>query len=70
MRWVIGVVYGVTGRVNTTIGFWLVVLVYVVLGLLEVDDIARKLRTMPNQAAQFVLQGGLRRRPSSSGDTF
>jgi AI-2 transport protein TqsA len=57
MRWVIGVVYGVTGRVNTTIGFWLVVLVYVVLGLLEVDDMARKLRIMPNQAAQFVLQG-------------
>jgi AI-2 transport protein TqsA len=57
MRWVIGVVYGVTGRVNTTIGFWLAVLVYVVLGLLEVDDMARKLRTMPNQAARLVLDG-------------
>jgi predicted PurR-regulated permease PerM len=57
MRWVIGVVYGVTGRVNTTVGFWLVALLYVVLGLLEVDQVTRKLQAMPNQAAQLMLAG-------------
>jgi AI-2 transport protein TqsA len=57
-RWLMGTVYGVTGRVNTTIGFWLVVLVYVILGLLEVDDMAQKLRAMPNQTAARVLLDG------------
>ena len=49
MRWLIGAVQRVTGRVNTTIGFWLVVLVYVILGLLEVNDMVRKLQAMPNR---------------------
>ena len=57
-RWLMGTVYGVTGRVNTTIGFWLVVLVYVILGLLEVDDMAQKLRAPPNQTAARVLLDG------------
>ena len=33
----IGIVQGVTGQVNTTLSFWLIVLVYVILGLLEVE---------------------------------
>ena len=58
MRWLMTTIYGITGRVNTTIGFWLVVLVYVILGLLEVDDMAHKLRAMPNQAAARLLLDG------------
>ena len=58
MRWLMTTIYGVTGRVNTTIGFWLIVLVYVILGLLEVDDMAQKLRAMPNQAAARLLLDG------------
>jgi AI-2 transport protein TqsA len=58
MRWLIGAVQRVTGRVNTTIGFWLVVLVYVILGLLEVDDMVRKLQAMPiGSAADLLLNG-------------
>jgi predicted PurR-regulated permease PerM len=50
-----------TGRVNTTVTFWLVVLVYVILGLLEVDDMERKIRGMKNQeAAVVVLDGSMK----------
>jgi hypothetical protein len=45
MRWLIGTIQGVTARLNTTVTFWLVVLVYVILGLLEVNDISRKLHS-------------------------
>jgi AI-2 transport protein TqsA len=58
MRWLIGAVQGITGRVNTTIGFWLVILVYVILGLLEVDDMARKLQAIPNRGAAALLLDG------------
>jgi predicted PurR-regulated permease PerM len=58
MRWLIGAVQRVTGHVHTTIGFWLVVLVYVILGLLEVDDMVRKLQAMPNRGAAELLLNG------------
>ncbi len=58
MRWLMRTVQEVTGRLNTTITFWLVVVVYVILGLLEVDGTARKLRAMPNQNAARVLLDG------------
>jgi predicted PurR-regulated permease PerM len=58
MRWLMRALQEVTGRVNTTISFWLVVLVYVILGLLEVDGTERKLRAMANRdAADVVLNG-------------
>jgi predicted PurR-regulated permease PerM len=56
--WLLRAAQRVTGRVNTTITFWLVVLVYVILGLLEVDDMGRKIRNLENrQAAVMVLEG-------------
>jgi hypothetical protein len=58
MRWLIGVVQRITGHVHTTIGFWLDVLVYVILGLLEVDDMVRKLQSMPNRGAAELLLNG------------
>jgi AI-2 transport protein TqsA len=45
----------VTGRVNTTLTFWLVTLVYVMLGLLAVDDARRKVQALGNQDAARIL---------------
>src|SRR5262245_20790369 len=56
--WLLRAVQDVTGRLNTTLTFWLVVLVYVILGLLEVDDVGRKIRAMENQDAARVLLDG------------
>jgi AI-2 transport protein TqsA len=58
MRWLIGTIQGVTARLNTTLTFWLVVLVYVILGLLEVDDIARKLHGYRQHDVAGVLLDG------------
>src|SRR3569833_1238595 len=44
--WLLRTAQMVTGRLNTTVSFWLVVLVYVILGLLEVDDFKCILRYM------------------------
>lgn len=56
--WLIRTLHGVTGRLNTAISFWLVVLVYVILGLLEVKTINRKLRTHLNDdTARFLIAG-------------
>ncbi len=50
-----------TSRVNGTLSFTVVVLIYVILGLLEVDVIAAKLRGMRNgDAAQVLLTGSKR----------
>jgi AI-2 transport protein TqsA len=57
-RWLVRAVQGVAGQLNTTIGFWLVVLVYVILGLLEVDDAERRVRVMENRHAAHVLLEG------------
>jgi predicted PurR-regulated permease PerM len=56
--WMVRAVQHVTGRVNTTVSFWLVVLVYVILGLLEVGPIARKVRTLLSPATVRVLIDG------------
>lgn len=59
VRWLIRLLQGVTGRLNTTISFWIVVIVYVILGLLEVKTIARKLRTLlSDETASFLISAG------------
>jgi predicted PurR-regulated permease PerM len=58
MRWLLGAVQEITRRVNTTLAFWMVVLVYVVLGLLEVEDAARRVRAMRHPEAVRVLVDG------------
>ena len=40
--WMLRWAQQITGRVNTTLSFWLITLVYVILGLMEVDDLRRK----------------------------
>jgi predicted PurR-regulated permease PerM len=57
-RWLVSAAQGITGRLNTTIGFWLVVIVYVILGLLEVDSAERKLRSLRNRRAADVALDG------------
>ncbi len=50
----------VIARANTTMTFWLVVLIYVILGLLEVDAAARKIQAMENrEAARILLSGSI-----------
>jgi len=56
--WLLRVSQLVTGRVNTTLAFWLITLLYLVLGLLEVDEMRLKLEALPNRAgARVLLQG-------------
>ena len=58
VRWLLGKAQYVTGRINSTLAFWLITLTYVILGLLEVDDIRRKLETLRNRdAARVILDG-------------
>jgi predicted PurR-regulated permease PerM len=58
VRWLLRVTQQVTGRVNTTLSFWLIALTYVVLGLLEVEDMRRKVETLDNREAARVLLDG------------
>jgi predicted PurR-regulated permease PerM len=45
----------ITTRVNTTLSFWLIALLYVVLGLMEVDDLRRKLGAIAERGAAEAL---------------
>ncbi|WP_442932129.1 AI-2E family transporter [Microvirga sp. CF3016] len=56
--WLLGPMQKLTSQVNTTLSFWVVVLVYVILGLLEVDGTARKIEALPNRTAVHVLKEG------------
>jgi AI-2 transport protein TqsA len=59
--WVLRLFQEITTRVNGTLSFSLVVLIYVILGLMEVDDAARRLRGMKNQeTGRVLLAGGFR----------
>ncbi|WP_426435709.1 AI-2E family transporter [Bradyrhizobium genosp. P] len=58
VAWLLRATQQVAGRVNTTLSFWLIALVYVILGLLEVDDIRRKIEGLDNREAARVLLDG------------
>jgi predicted PurR-regulated permease PerM len=58
VAWLLRATQYVTGRVNTTFSFWLITLIYVILGLLEVDDMRRKIEALDNrEAARVILDG-------------
>lgn len=58
VSWLLRTVQQITGRVNTTLTFWLIAFVYVILGLLEVDDMRQRVRLLDNhEAAQVLLNG-------------
>jgi AI-2 transport protein TqsA len=52
----LGWAHQVTSHVKTTLSFWLITLLYVILGLTEVDDMRRKLQAHvePNAAKAFL----------------
>jgi predicted PurR-regulated permease PerM len=58
VRWLLRVTQYIAGRANTTLGFWLVALIYVILGLLEVEDVGRKLEALDNREIARVLLDG------------
>ena len=58
--WILRLFQAITTRVNGALSFSLVVLIYVILGLMEVDDAAHRIRGMKNQeAGRLLLAGGL-----------
>jgi predicted PurR-regulated permease PerM len=59
MSWLIRLFQQVLSAINGTLSFSLVVLIYVVLGLLEVDDAARRLAAMKNQEVGRILLAGI-----------
>lgn len=56
VSWMLRGAQQITGRVNTTLSFWIITLVYVILGLMEVEDADRKLRAFlaPSTAAALA----------------
>jgi predicted PurR-regulated permease PerM len=55
VRWVVGAMQGLSARLNTMISFWIVVLVYVLLGLLEVGSLARRIPGIVGSEASRIL---------------
>jgi predicted PurR-regulated permease PerM len=58
VRWLVRTVQDIAGRANATVTFGLVVLVYVILGLIEVGDVGRKVKAMENREVARVLYQG------------
>src|ERR1700676_926569 len=58
VAWLLRATQYITGRANTTFSFWLITLIYVILGLLEVDDMRRKIEALGNREAARVLLDG------------
>ena len=56
--WALRAAQRITGRVNTTLTFWLITLTYVILALLEVDVTRRKIEALGNRDAARVLLDG------------
>jgi len=56
--WALRAAQRVTGRINTTLTFWLITLTYVILALLEVDVTRRKIEALSNRDAARVLLDG------------
>ncbi len=48
----------ITGRVNTTLSFWLIALLYVILGLMEVDDLRWRAKTFLQPGNLSILLQG------------
>lgn len=58
VRWILSTTQFLTGRVNTTLTFWLIAMVYLMLGLLEVDRMRRNIESLHNrELARVVLDG-------------
>jgi predicted PurR-regulated permease PerM len=60
VSWLLLAMQYVTARANSLLSFWLIALVYVVLGLIELDDFRRRIDGLENRAAARVLLEGSR----------
>ena len=58
VAWLLRTTQHIAGRVHTTLSFWLIALIYLILGLLEVDDMRRKIEALDNREAARVLLDG------------
>lgn len=56
--WMLRTTQLLTGRVNTTLTFWLIALVYLMLGLLEVDEVRRRIEALGNREVAGILLDG------------
>ena len=56
--WLLRATQYVTGRVNTTLSFWVIALIYVMLGLLEVENVRQKIERLDNRTAAHLLLDG------------
>lgn len=56
--WILRAAQGITNRLNTTVSFWLIVFVYVLLMLLEVKTFQHKAESLSNrELGQLLIQG-------------
>jgi predicted PurR-regulated permease PerM len=59
MRWLVRALQGVSSRLNTMVSFWAVVLVYVLLGLLEIGPVTRRISAaLDGGTARVLIKGG------------
>lgn len=56
--WLLRATQQVTTRVNTTLSFWVIALIYVMLGLLEVESMRQRIERLDNRTAARVLLDG------------
>ncbi len=71
MGWIIRIFQEVLGMINGALRFSLIVLIYVILGLLEVDVVARKLAVMRNRRVRTgPARGNIRSPRSNCADTW
>ncbi len=56
VSWLIRALQNVASRLNSTMAFWIVVFVYVLLGLLEFEDLKDRIASMPNRASAQILR--------------
>lgn len=56
--WILRLVQTAASRLNSTFSFWAIAVVYVLLGLLEVEDFERRIRSLRNRTASAVLLQG------------
>lgn len=55
VAWLLRMAQQVTGRLNTTLSFWLIALVYVILGLMEVEDASFRVKTFAKPETAHLL---------------
>jgi AI-2 transport protein TqsA len=58
--WILRAVQTVTNRLNGIFSFWVIALVYVLLGLMEVEDFERRIKSLRSRAASELLLHGSR----------